>query len=304
MKKIICFFHSVDHDGHCSAEIVRRRFSEAEFIGINYGDHFPLSVVAGRDVVMVDFSLKSDLMPKFFSVVRKVIWIEHHKTAIQEMEGSEYRYGPGINNCEGVVKVGLAACELAWDYFFPGQPMPYFVKLLGRYDVWDHQDLNIWPFHYGLEARPTNLQLDGERAKMTWDALWDDYERGLRQGGDHGDTLKEILLEGRAIERYNKVQNASLAQESSFETELLGVPVVAVNHSGGGLELLESVYVPGRHKMVVIFGWKRGCWHFSLRVGPDNAIDVSTIATQFPGGGGHAGSAGFQVAELPIGFLR
>ncbi len=295
----ICFFHSKDLDGHCCAAIVKEAFPGVELYGIDYGDKFPWDKVVNRRVIMVDFSLQPKEMIGLQLAAISVVWIDHHKSSI--ISAAKHGIGPGIDGCEGKLESGKAGCELTWEYFFPGKPIPYFVRLLGRYDVWDHENPDVLLFHWGMLRNPTNLQLDPD-AVTTWDGLWMDH-RSCAGADKHrgGELVRKIIHDGTVIQDFMRQYYRNYAQTSAFETELLGVPVIAVCLLEGGSLALRDAYDPKRHKAMVLFGWSKGEWDFSLR---SDQMDVSQLAGQFVGGGGHKEAAGFQTSVLPDGFLK
>jgi oligoribonuclease NrnB/cAMP/cGMP phosphodiesterase (DHH superfamily) len=138
-----CFYHSSDLDGICSAAIVKYRYPECELIAIDYdyNHHIFDSVSVGETVFMVDFSALSEHM-RYLKYHTDFIWIDHHKTAIEKCSKLE--------PIAGIREIGKAACELTWEYLFPNKTMPEAVRLLGRYDVWDHSDPNTLPWQYGM----------------------------------------------------------------------------------------------------------------------------------------------------------
>lgn len=182
----ICYYHSADLDGYCSGAIVKRKYPDCEMVGINYGEDFDFKKVEDRDVIMVDFCLQpfDKYMPKLSQTARSVLWIDHHKTEMDEYEAYDKTKLKAFTTCLADDK---AACELAWLTFFPQEEMPNAVKLLGRYDVWDLQyDQNVMPFQWGMRAREhTDL------ASTLWAELFD----------PKSDKLGTIIDEGWALLR-------------------------------------------------------------------------------------------------------
>lgn len=280
MKKIVCFYHSTDLDGHCSGAIVRKALPQAHLVGVNYGDGVPWDLI-NKDtlVVIVDFSFPMADMHRIQAEAKGLVWIDHHKSAI-EAAGKEYFYSSGIR------RIGDAGCELAWEYFFNIGTMPRAVRLLGRYDVWDHQDLEVLPFQMGLRLYDTSPECD-----KTWEPLL--------QGTYPVDAIGRILGEGYTILRYQDKQNEMYAKSCAFETELGGLRCIAVNRRLTNSKIFDSVYDPERHDAMLVFGWQKGEWCCSLYTGNRPDVDVSKVAKGF-GGGGHAGAAGFSCSVLPF----
>ncbi|MDD5644015.1 MAG: DHH family phosphoesterase, partial [bacterium] len=125
-----CFHHN-DLDGWCAGAIVfHASDKKCEMIEIDYKDRFPLEVVAlGEKVVIVDFSIKPPVMKELLKRTRDILWLDHHKTAMEY----EKKYGvviPGIRSND------YSGCELAWMVLCEGKPMPRAVELIGDMDKW------------------------------------------------------------------------------------------------------------------------------------------------------------------------
>ena len=276
-----CFYHSADLDGKCSAAIVLKGFEglEMEALPINYGNPFPWdSITEGELVYMVDFGLQpfSDMLR--LNDMADLIWIDHHKTAIQAHH--DHGIAPEIN---GLRRVGEAGCELTWQFVFPGRPMPDVVRLLGRYDVWDHSDDTVLPFQYGMRLE------DPEPESVIWESLL------------NGACIESIFRHGLVCLQYQNQQNAGRAKSCSFETELDGLRLIAMNHGMGNSQCFDTVYDKEKHDAMCLFSYRKGSWTFSLYSTKDD-VDVGEFC-KARGGGGHQGAAGFQCKILPEGLL-
>ena len=84
----ICLYHGVDLDGFCSGAIyskyMRERGLPYELIPANYGWKLPWEKFDDVDVTMVDFSLPMNELQKLLNIAKSVMWIDHHKSAIEE----------------------------------------------------------------------------------------------------------------------------------------------------------------------------------------------------------------------------
>jgi hypothetical protein len=273
-----CFYHESDFDGQCSAAIVRYAFPDCKPMPITHGNIFPLDVIQpGETIYMVDFSLPMDLMLRL-SQVSEFIWIDHHKSAIQEAE--EIGFDP-----RGVRKIGHAACELTWQFLFPDAELPQAVYLLGRCDVWDLEaHPAILPFQFGMGLEDTNP------ASALWPKLF----------APGGAILENrIIRQGKVIGQYRSRENEKRARSCSFETNLQGVRAVAINAGLTNAAVFNGVWDPSRHDLMVTFCWmSKRVWRVTLySEKPD--IDCSALARKF-GGGGHRAAAGFECRDLPF----
>ena len=275
---MICFYHSMDLDGICSGAVVKTAYPHCKMIGYDYGQPFPWHAITVKELVyMVDVSL-SPMDMKMLATVAELVWIDHHKSAIEQV----HALGLSI---DGIRDVGFSGCELAWAFLhaLPIDKAPRAVRMLGRYDVWDHAySPDVMPFQYGMRA----LNLNPE--SWQWKPLL---------LGDDRDLYTEIVCQGAGIVAYEKGVSASIAHQYAFEQDVAGLRCIVLNRPAGNSQMFASVYDPSRHDAMCAFAWHEGMWRVSLYADKPE-IDVSQIARTF-GGGGHKSAAGWKSAELP-----
>ena len=265
----LCIYHN-DADGRASAAIVRRALGkDLNLCEMKYGDSLPLEEVLVSDhIIIVDFSLSREDMDRL-SGYHKITWIDHHKTAIEELADISQPW-PGIRD------IGEAACVLTWNYFFPETEVPLSVKLVGDRDIWrwDHQDTGA--FNEGLYQLNTNPRND-----RLWKPLLDDDRTLLNEIVEHGRSLREARL--KAIQS----STARYGYAVNFE----GYRTLAINMRGSG-DLGEHIR---NHGYEIAY-----CYIDNILDGElytfvslySDEVDVAEIAHRF-GGGGHAGASGF-----------
>jgi len=274
------FFHSSDFDGHCSGAIVKYRCPECEMIGINYGQDFPWDIIGQDEVVyMVDFTLQPFEDMELLSNSCKLVWIDHHKTEVEEARKRNFR-------ADGARHIGIGACQIVWKHLFPLAQIPKAISLLAEYDVWNHAAPNTLPFQYGFRM-----------FRNTWpdnQALW----RGFF---DSDDGVEPVVKVGNTIIAYEKNQNEKFCNAYVFETVLGEHRAVCCNRGFANSQIFDSVWDPAKYDLMITFIRMKlpaRKWTVSLySTKPD--IDCGKIARVF-GGGGHVGAAGFSCEQLPF----
>lgn len=282
----VVLYHK-DADGFCAAAIAKFANVEGLYRSIDYGEELP-EIELNDTVYMLDFCLQPFEHMIELNKQYKLIWIDHHKSALAAAARADFDASGNQ-----FTATGLAGCELAWMYFHLGQEIPRWVSLVGRYDVWDHTDDRTIPFHYGL----LSLELD----PAARDGL-DEWKRLRTSSLADGGRIGEILRAGEAIQRYVEIQYAEQAKIISFNLLFEGLNFIAFNHAGKGSKIADSIWDPAIHDAIFSFVWANDHWKIGLYTDkPD--IDVSVIAVKY-GGGGHKGAAGFQCKELPFVFTE
>lgn len=284
-----CFYHSSDLDGHCSGAIVKHACPECEMHPINYEDEFPWNEIEqGERVFMVDFTLQPFEQMIALNKRASLIWIDHHKTAIEESQKHDLSL-----ILSGYRDRSYAACVLTWEYLFPNNDMPEEIRFLGLYDVWDHENPDVYSFQMGMRLRETDPVT--ATIQQWWSLIFDN-------SGWHKEFLQQVISEGEIIITYQNQTNAKLSLSCAFEIELDGLKFIAANVQGVDSKFFNAVWNDERHDAMLPFGWKKGQWTASMFTTPEKisqGVDVGQIA-RIHGGGGHAGAAGFQCQTLPF----
>ena len=274
-----CFYHNADLDGHCSGALVKMCAPDCELIGINYGDKFPWEIISQDDTVyMVDFSLQPFDQMVSLSKKCNLIWIDHHKSAIEDALNH-----PFFDETKHFLKDGIGACFLVWKKLWQdseNRVVPTFIKLLAEYDVWDHSDPRTLAFQYGMRFQKNTFPENRE----FWKSLFDVEE------------VQRITEVGGLILEYESRQNEKFIKSHYFETEFQGLKCICANKGFTNSQLFNSVWDPQKYDAMLTFIWRKGKWTVSLYSDKPN-IDVAEIAKS-NGGGGHKGAAGFQTDNI------
>jgi hypothetical protein len=285
MTNQICFYHLADLDGHCSGALVKHFRPDVELVGIDYGDEFPWEMISDETVVyMVDFSLQPfERMLELDGRCAQLVWIDHHASAIEERDRARA-------TISGRQESGLAACELCWEWFALYDEVPEFVRMLGRYDVWDHQP-GVLEFQMGFRLEP-------ETRPERRPELWENLIAGM--------TLSPIYERGMTIADYQRAQDAKYCSAYACPAVLppaveggRELRVIAVNRGMTSSQLFASVWDPTKYDAMCAFALKpNGIWTVSLYTDRDD-VDCGAYC-KARGGGGHRQAAGFQSVECPF----
>lgn len=302
----LVIYHAGCWDGFCAAWLLHRAFSDAEFHAAHYGTEPP--DVAGKDVFVVDFSYKRDVMRRILSAARAVVVLDHHKTAEAELAGlvDEFTMRPDlIQNPPGselpVIHFDMAKSggRLTWEYLYrrlwskfewiyfgdnnekcDTAHAPWLVNYTEDRDLWRHKldwsrEINAWLRSYPLDF-----------------ALWDKFVM-VSPGCEAWDMRVDA---GAAILRSER-QMVEEHVRHAREIEMDGHKVLSVNATVLFSDVAGEL-AKGRPFGACYFDRYDGKRQWSLRSAPDG-VDVAEVAKK-RGGGGHKHAAGFEEeARLP-----
>lgn len=264
--KPLCIYHHACADGFAGAWAIRAAFAgQVDFYPGIYGDTPP--DVTGRDLILVDFSYKRDVMLSLIEQASRLIVIDHHKTAEADL-----RDLPG-SNVQTLFDMSQSGAMLAWKLFHPAKTPPA---------LFDHiQDRDLWKFSLPMTKEIVAALYSYPMTFEQWDVL---MQR----------PILELEHEGRAILRKHQADVASLVDSASRMISFGGIAIPAANVPWMYASDVGGELAKGNPFAATYYDDEDGR-RWSLRSAPDGA-DVSAIAEAL-GGGGHRNAAGFRMTR-------
>ena len=275
--KPLCIYHGNCADGFAAAWVVRKALGgNVDFHPGVYQNKPP--EVAGRDVLMVDFSYKREVIEWMRLSARSIRIIDHHKSAMEDLTGKlvEDRASCPV---ELQFDMNRSGAGMTWDHFFPDLPRPRLINHI--------EDRDLWKF-----ALPWTREIQAAVFSYPYEfSAWDELM--------HPDNILRLHTEGEAIERKLQKDVAELVAVCKRRMLIGG-------HIVWGASLPYTLTSDAGHLMASEGEMFAACYWdtpdgrvFSLRSREDGA-DVSEIAKAY-GGGGHKHASGFRVPLSEIG---
>ncbi|HMZ57081.1 MAG TPA: hypothetical protein PLT48_19690, partial [Nitrospira sp.] len=116
---------------------------EAEYVPMNYNSINPADLADltdDREVYILDFSLPRVQMESVFRLAKRVVWLDHHKTAFEMWRG---KYKKGMIHQSGefdkqliLLNDNKSGALLAWEYFHPNTEVPMLIQHIDDRDRW------------------------------------------------------------------------------------------------------------------------------------------------------------------------
>lgn len=294
------FYHN-DMDGIVSAHIIYNNVKKLhnvnseDFIEMDYKKTFPLHKIKEKEIVyIVDYSIEPETMKKLLEITPKVIWIDHHQSAIDKYSNFE-----NIDKIAGIRANGLAGCVLTYWYFYGRQieteefikdypknihsryreEIPEYIRLAGDWDVWEHL--------YGQSTADFSVCFN-TRIKSPMDEKFNFLV----------DTRHLLLFldSGEDMIEYRESWADNFMKRYGFETEIDGYRAYVANLGNGNSTYFGDLI--NYYDIVGTFCYDGDSYNCSLYSTKENVNCAEICAKR--GGGGHKGAAGFICKELPF----
>ena len=110
---------------------------EAEYLPMQYNTSYTFPEIEDREVYILDFSFPRDLMEYCFSEAKRVVWLDHHRSAFEMWCDEERNYTKHEDKYHTIIlDNNKSGAYLAWEHFHPGTEVPMFIKLIDTRDRW------------------------------------------------------------------------------------------------------------------------------------------------------------------------
>lgn len=259
----ICIYHGNCADGFYAALVVKLALGDKiQFHTGIHGDEPPN--VSGKDVILVDFSYKRDVILEMSNKAKSILILDHHKTAEDQLVNLP-------ENVNVIFDMNKSGCVIAWNHYFPNKEIP---KLLLHI-----QDRDLWTFKLkGTREILSNV------SSYPYD--FDIWEKLLFS------NLNDLYKEGESIDRKHLKDINEFIKQGSYIGNIDGhiVPILNAPSTWSS----DACHIMGKNQPFAVCYYDDAEFrNVSLR-SDDNGIDVSEIAVKF-GGGGHEHASGFKI---------
>lgn len=263
MSKTLCIYHGKCIDGFGAAFAIR--MASDRDIDFFEGIHQKTPPdVSGRDVIIVDFSYKREVIIDMAKEAKSILILDHHKSAATELVNLPANVTTHFN----MEKSGVV---LAWEHFHHHKKIPQLFLHI--------QDRDLYKF-----------ELEGTREIIaclsSYPYIFDVWEVLL------GTDIQSLRQEGKAIERKYMKDILEFIDVASSKTVIAGYEVPILNAPYSWASDAGHIMSESQPFAACYYDTREGRI-FSLRSDKDG-LDVSEIAVKF-GGGGHKHAAGFKL---------
>lgn len=266
MHNTICIYHGNCADGFGAAWAFRRSLhGNIDHVEFYPGVHqAPPPDVADKNVIMLDFSYKRDVLLQMAREARNILILDHHKSAEADLVNLPA-------NVFAIFDMDKSGAMLAWEHFNPDEPPPKLIEHIQDRDLWRFALNGTREISAALFSHPYDFDL--------WDGLM------------HG-VMRPLVIEGRAIERKHFKDIREFIRVATFRADIAGYLVPCLNAPYFWSSDAGHILAQGEPFAACYWRVPDG-YVFSLRSAYDG-VDVSLVATEY-GGGGHRNAAGFKV---------
>ncbi|RKZ65714.1 MAG: phosphohydrolase [Gammaproteobacteria bacterium] len=266
--KKLCIYHGNCLDGFAAAWAVRYALGEEVEFYKGIHQQSPPEVNA-RDVILVDFSYKKEVLKNMLKTAASITILDHHISAEEDL--SELLKTGEI---KGLFDMNRSGAMLAWQWFNPEQQAAKLIEHIQDRDLWQFKLDGTREINAALSSYPFDFKL--------WDKLM----------ASNDDELAALKRDGEAIERRLQKDVRELIASGVRRMLIAGYDVPVLNAS--------SAYVSDAGHIMSIGEPFAACYwdhangrSFSLRSSEDG-IDVAEVAKKY-NGGGHEKAAGFTI---------
>ena len=237
--------------------------------------------MTGRAVYILDFSFSTEIMFGIDAQAAKLVMLDHHKSAAEQLTGFACRCG------EVHFDMHKSGSRLAWEFFQPDKPLPDLVRFIEDRDIWVWQYPESAAFLAALDMEPF------------------DFAHWVAMAAFDAAQLQQFMARGQAMDdKFNKL--AADIAEGAQAFVFNGQPGLMVNAPSVFHSLVGDKLSAKSGTFALMWSATKGG---VIKVGLRSQRNFDCIAlARSMGGGGHAQACGFkmgadQLAGLVAGIL-
>lgn len=283
----LVFYHGKCTDGACAAWSALRYFEDSDVAALYYpllheaGGNFKtfssdIERFDGTDTIyFLDICPSFDTLVALSQVARKVIVLDHHKSALDGLEGKVLP-----KNVHVTLDMEKSGAMLSFEHFFGGDPVPDVVRYVQDRDLWKHVLPNTKEISAFIQSKSPTPQCFDEISRMTTLSM---VECG------------RVLIDARNNRIAEMSTQARRGRLPGFATgTAVTVNVGFFDASDTLNHLLSSI---GGDVAIGYCRLADGNWKYSCRSNDASQISAKEFS-EYWGGGGHDHAAGFVLSDL------
>lgn len=273
-RKIV-WYHGGCPDGIAGAWCFRLRFGiDIDCTGVKHNEPPPYQELDKYTTVyMVDFSYSRDEILKVASICKRVVILDHHKSAERELEGLD-----NIPNIICIFDMDRSGAQIAWEFLFLDS-RPWFIDYIADRDLW----------RWSLDGAREICEGMHYMNMFSFEKLSELHD--TKQSKEYFYNIGKSLLEYKK-KRIDKVVNSSaLYNFFEYKVRMANCDYELRSEVGNEMCALGDC----DFSVVWTYSLKDDQWWLSLRLGDSkDDYDLSIIAKRF-GGGGHPRASGMTI---------
>lgn len=272
--KPVVIYHKGCADGVAAAWCFWKEFGDSmEYHQGVYGA--PVPDIYQRDVYLVDFSYKRDIVQMMCQYAKSVTLLDHHKSALEDLWDLASKFE---NFDMDFCTESKSGAIIAWDYVKTSvkhrRKMPELLRHVQDRDLWKFELKHTREIMAYVFSNNLTIEMFESLTKM---------------------SLRLAAKEGTAILRAHSRNVESIAKQCARPMFIGDRVVTCVNSNGMFASDIGSLLsAEDDQSFIASYFDTESARVFSLRSCPGTGVDVSKIAAQY-GGGGHKHAAGFKV---------
>jgi oligoribonuclease NrnB/cAMP/cGMP phosphodiesterase (DHH superfamily) len=277
-KTNIIYYHNPCQDGLLSMFVAIQKLEDYELVPFTHG-HTINTEYNSKVIYFLDMAPSKSIYDELIKN-NIVIILDHHVTNMKDYQNVKGQVYFDMN------KSGVGMC---WSYFFPGEEMPYYMKLVQDRDLWKFEYPETKSFCEGLyfsTSSTTSLEENIEILQKLYKNL---------SSMNYYIELGNLLLKNKD----NKIKYLTdkfiekVYNYKGHKVCMVNVENDLVSDLGNALSSRPEC------DFAILWRYDHVYEKYNISMRSANKVDVSQICKQF-GGGGHKNAAGCSISEHPI----
>jgi oligoribonuclease NrnB/cAMP/cGMP phosphodiesterase (DHH superfamily) len=288
----VIIYHSPCPDGIAAAWVAHKYAKQNKLnytfqgISTNSSQEFTpelTEIIKGKNILFVDYAPTDGQYKIATELASSIIILDHHITNKEKYE----------TNPNAIFDMNLSGVGLAWEYFYPNEKLPVYLKMIQERDLWKWKTDKAQEFTNGLHYCGSNKLIP--------------YCELMYEIEKNSSKMNEVITVGTTIEKnkQNKINYITKNLTKVYNYDNFKVCIINCSEIELVSDLGNAIMKTGLCDFVVLWRYnhEEDKYSISLRSCDSSPADVSKIAKEL-GGGGHRNASGCCIKENPVIFFN
>lgn len=279
---------------HFNQQLAFADRKKIRYIPVTHDSMAPRDIY-NQSILMVDVSLSIPEMEFCATRSSNFLLLDHHKSTLDVIATNPLLLK------HSHINLAKSGCRLAWEFFFgTNVEPPLFIQYIEQRDIWTFP-----PYRHVGELTPEQfIAWHGKFFTNTFYSIMSNSFsfHGYDQFRTNSKLVEEFIHKGHIIEEYQQPRIEDISRKATIKI-WNGLLVKVVNSNNWVSDIGHYLSDSCDFAVVWYHDGLNNRYHVSLR--SNGKTDVSVIARQFGGGGGHIVASSFKCTHdvLKFNFL-
>lgn len=244
-------------------------------LGVKHNEPIEYNVI-DSNILFVDFAPSDNDINYLMSMGNNIYILDHHISAKDRLENCTFAN----------FSMNKSGVGLAWEYFFPNNPMPLHLEMIQDRDLWQFKIKKTKDFTKGLSFMIDSMNTINEQLKLLDDFISNDLTTDQK-------TSENVIVIGHILNLNQNMKIKKIVDKISEHSHMFrNLTVCSYNCEWEIISELGDALTSKYCDLAVLWSYDHITSKYSYSLRSTNKVNCAKLAEELINSSGHLNSAG------------